>query len=127
MLNILYMNNTDNIIKNITGSSNYVKELEKVCGNIETIDKTWFINQNENNKKDDNIIRKSLIDVLGKDNEIVKQYFTLSMNINFNKPFITIVKKSKKSKQPIKTREELRQELKPIVFIKCEYFKLLKS
>lgn len=121
------MDNTDSIIKNITGSNNYVKELEKVCGNIETIDKTWFINQNDSNKIDDNIIRKTIINTLGKDAEIVKQYFKLSMNINFNNPFITIIKKSKKSKQPIKTREEIRQELKPSTFIKCEYFKLLKS
>ena len=121
------MNNADSIIRNITGSNNYVKELEKVCGNIETIDKTWFVNVNDENKKDDIIIRKTLINTLGKDNDIVKQYFSLSLQINFNNPFITIIKKSKKSKQPKKTKEEIKPELKPKVFIKSDYFKLLKT
>lgn len=120
------MNNTDNLIKNITGTNNYVKELEKVCGNMETIDKTWFVNQNKLNKNDDNTLRKTLIDTLGKDHETVKQYFGLSIKINFSSPYITIIKKSKKSKKQ-RTHEELRQELRPRVFIKSEFFKLLKS
>ena len=121
------MHNADSIIRNITGSNNYVKELEKVCGNIETIDKAWFVNINDANKADDNTIRKTLINTLGRDNNEVKQYFVLSLQTNFSNPFITIIKKSKKSKQPKKTREEIRQELKPKVFIKSDFFKVLKT
>ena len=54
------MHDTDTIIQNITGSKDYVKELEKVTGNIETIDKVWFRDINNANENDDREIRKIL-------------------------------------------------------------------
>ena len=119
------MNNTDSFIKNITGSNNYIKELEKVCGNMETINKDWFVNQNNENIVDDELIRKTLLTTLGKDVDEVRQYFALSMKTCFVNPFRTVIKKSHKTKSR-KTKTEIRDDLKPKVFIKSDYFKLLK-
>ena len=54
------MHDTDALIQNITGSKNYVKELEKVTGNIEMIDMNYFKDINKSNMEADYNIRKLL-------------------------------------------------------------------
>lgn len=120
------MDNTDALIRNITGSTNYVKELEKICGNIEGIDKAWFLDVSSKNAADDGVIRKIIIDLLGKSDDVSKDFFRLSIEINFAKPLRVVVKKSKKSSKA-RTKEFPRDELRPKVFIKSPYFRLLKE
>ena len=110
------MENTDDLIRNITGTSDYMKELEKVTGNIENIDLGYFKIKNENNIKFDSIIRSGMKHL---DNEETRNFFEHSIKNDFNK---AIVQKKNKRKSLM-----VASEFKPKVFIKSPYFKLIKK
>ena len=117
------MHDTDTIIQNITGSKDYVKELEKVTGNIETIDKVWFRDINNANENDDREIRKILNRISSKCENFIltKEFFAESIKINY--PNAIVHQKKKNGK----TRVYIDDMFKPRNFIKTSYFKLLKK
>lgn len=117
------MHDTDTIISNITGSKDYVKELEKVTGNMETIDKTWFRDVNNANELNDREIRKILNKISAKCENftLAKDFFKVSIAINY--PNAILYQKKKNGK----FRVFIDDQFKPRKFIKTEYFKLLKK
>ena len=110
------MENTDDLIKNITGSNDYMKELEKVTGNIESIDVKYFMKKNEANIAHDAVIRSGMKAL---NNDETKNYFTLSIENDFNKALVT-----KKNKRKSKKVDD---KFKAKVFIKSPFFKLIKK
>lgn len=112
------MNNTDELIKNITGSNDYMKELAKVVGNISNIDIGYFTAKNNDNILSDEVIR-SVMKRLA--NDETKHYFELSIANNFANAIIEKKKKSGKIKKLIN------DDFRPKVFIKSPYFKMIKS
>lgn len=112
------MNNTDELIKNITGSNDYMKELAKVVGNISSIDIGYFTAKNNENILSDEIIR-SVMKRLA--NDETRHYFELSINNNFANAIIETKKRSGKIKKLIN------DDFRPIVFIKSPYFKMIKA
>ena len=116
------MHDTDALIQNITGSKNYVKELEKVTGNIEMIDMNYFKNINKSNMDADYNIRKLLT---MPDISISKEFFTLSIAQDFIHAIETHELKSKKSKKT-KVKQIIAERFKPKQFINSDYFKIVK-
>ena len=117
------MHDTDSLLSNITGSKDYVKELEKLVGNMETIDQAFF---DENFKKvveADKVLRSILKNTPC---EKSKEFFTLSINSRLNNPYDSIKKKSKKSGKE-KIKKVLADELRPRNMIKSPYFKICKQ
>lgn len=111
------MNNTDELIKNITGSNDYMKELAKVVGEITNIDLGYFDNKNKANIVSDEIIRSVMKNL---PNDETKHYFELSIANDFSK---AIVEKKKKSG---KIKKLINENFRPKVFIKSPYFKMIK-
>lgn len=110
------MENTDELIKNITGSKDYMKELAKVTGNIESIDMEYFKLKNSANINHDNVIRSGMKKL---ENEETRNYFTLSIENDFHNAITT-----KKNKRKSKIVDE---RFTPKVFIKSAFFKLIKK
>lgn len=123
------MHDTDSLIQSITGSNNYVKELEKICGNLEHIDIDYFKYINEQNNESDNKIRSILKNMLASD-DIVKEFFKNSISLNY-KSAIFIEEKKKKNKKTNETkiikREIIVDKFKPRKFVKSDYFKIIKK
>ena len=101
------MENTDDLIRNITGTSDYMKELEKITGNIESINQDYFIAKNSANMKADSIIRSGMKRM---QNEETKNFFALSIENDFNKALV-----AKKNKRNTK---KINDKFKPKLFIK---------
>ena len=110
------MENTDDLIKNITGSSDYMKELARVTGNIDSINMDYFRNRNNENIEHDTVIRSGMKRL---ENEETRNYFTLSIENDFHKAFVT-----KKNKRKTKKIDD---KFKPKIFIKSAFFKLIKA
>lgn len=110
------MENTDDLIKNITGSSDYMKELEKVTGNIESIDVKYFVKKNDANIAHDAVIRSGMKAL---NNDETKNYFALSIENDFSKALVT--KKNKRKSKKVDDR------FKAKAFIKSPFFKLIKK
>lgn len=111
------MNNTDELIKNITGSNDYMKELSKVVGNITNIDLGYFADKNKVNILNDEIIRSVMKNL---PNTETKHYFELSIINDFNNAIIEKKKKNGKIKKLIN------DNFRPKVFIKSPFFKMIK-
>lgn len=120
------MHDTDALIQNITGSKNYVKELEKVTGNIEMIDMNYFKDINKNNMEADYNIRKLLTMPDNVNISISKEFFTLSIAQDFIHAIETHELKSKKSKKA-KVKQIIAERFKPKQFINGDYFKIVKK
>lgn len=117
------MHDTESLLENITGSKDYIKELEKLTGNIEHIDNKWFDNVMVKVNEADGNIRKILKDISC---SISKDYFKLSIESEINKSYITTTKKSRKSKKT-KVKKSINEKLKPKNIIKSPYFKMIKK
>lgn len=118
------MHDTDRIIQNITGSKDYLKELEKVTGNIMTIDKKFFndvITKCMDSDINIRIVLMSIKQEMNNEFDLAKEFFTKSIDIDYNKAIITEKKKNGKIKKYINP------VFRPEKFIKSEYFKLLKQ
>lgn len=116
------IHDTDALLNKITGSSDYVKELEKLTGNIENINIDYFENVLKSVNESDKVIRSYIKEIP----EIGKEYFTLSISSGINNPIETIKKKSKKSEK-IKFKKVINPSLRPKTFIKSPFFKLVKK
>ena len=116
------IHDTDALLNKITGSSDYVKELEKLTGNIESINMDYFENVLKSVNESDKVIRSYIKEVP----EIGKEYFTLSISSGINNPIETIKKKSKKSEKT-KYKKVINPLLKPKTFIRSPFFKLVKK
>ena len=110
------MDNADNLIKNITGSSDYMKELAKVTGNIDSIDMDYFILKNTANINHDAVIRSCMKKL---DNEETRNYFELSIANDFHNAITR--KKNKRRSKIVDIR------FKPKTFIKSAFFKIIKK
>ena len=110
------MENTDALIKNITGSTNYMKEIEKITGNIESIDIQYFTDRINEISVCDECIR-SLMKKLN--NDETKAFFEASIKTNFKKAIIT-----KNNKRHSKKVADI---FRPKNFIKTPYFKFIKK
>lgn len=120
------MHDTDSLIKNITGSNNYLKELEKITGNMEHIDIEYFKVINTQNYSADKQLRSILKKILTSD-EIVREFFKLSIETDYSKAIEVIEKVKKNKKSKIVKREIVTDKFKPKKFIKSEYFKIIKK
>ena len=110
------MENTDELITKITGSNNYMKEIEKVVGCIDSIDLSFFTEKNAENIQHDECIRSYMKKLF---NEETKNFFAISIQTDFNKAIIT-----KNNKRHSK---KIADSFKPKVFIKSPYFKFIKK
>ena len=110
------MENTDELISRITGSNNYMKEIEKVVGCIDSIDLTFFIEKNAENIRYDECIRSYMKKLF---NEETKNFFAISIQTDFNKAIL--IKNNKRHSKKIA------DNFKPKVFIKSPYFKFIKK
>ncbi len=117
------MESTDDLIKGITGTDNYMKELEKVSGNLNTIDLKYVSVKFEELAKADEIIRSCMKKLY---NDETINYFKAAIENDFNKAIETRTKTNKKTKK-IKTSTHLSDKFRPNVFIKSDYFKLIKK
>ena len=111
------MDNTDELIRNITGSNDYMKELAKVVGEITNIDLGYFANKNRDNIINDEIIRSVMKNL---PNDESKHYFSLSISNDFNKAII------EKRKRSGKIKKLINEAFRPKNFIKSPYFKMIK-
>jgi len=123
VLNYLKMHDTDSLLKNITGSENYVKELEKLTGNIENIDLNYFDERLKEITEADKIIRSIMKNTPC---ELSREFFELSINSRLNNPYDISEKKSKNSDKK-KIKKTLADELRPRNMIKSPYFKIAKK
>ena len=110
------MDNTDDMIRNITGTSDYMKELAKITGNIESVNLEYFTKKNNENIANDAIIRSGMKKL---ENDETKHFFELSIENNFQHAII-----QKKNKRKTKKMDE---KFRPKIFIKSPYFKLVKK
>lgn len=110
------MENTDELITKITGSNNYMKEIEKVVGCIDSVDLSFFMEKNAENIRNDECIRSYMKKLL---NEETKNFFAISIQTDFNKAIV--IKNNKRHSKKIA------DNFKPKVFIKSPYFKFIKK
>lgn len=110
------MENTDDMIKSITGTSDYMKELAKITGNLESVNLDYFIARNNENIANDNVIRSGMKKL---DNSETKNFFALSIENNFQHAIV-----QKKNKRKTKKMDE---KFRPKIFIKSPYFKIVKK
>lgn len=117
------MESTDDLIKGITGTDNYMKELEKVSGNLNTIDLKFVSIKLEELAKADESIRSCMKRLY---NDETINYFKLAIENDFTKAIEIKTKTNKKTKKT-KTSSHLSDRFRPNVFIKSDYFKLIKK
>lgn len=124
------MHDIDSQIAKISGQQDYMKQLEKITGNIFFIDMTMYHEKHRIISDNDEKIRQALTDI-NASNEAVHQhlekYVALSSALDVkNKTFVMKVKKSKKSKKKRPPREVVNNGYLPQELIKTEWFKCIK-
>lgn len=124
------MHDIDSQIAKISGQQDYMKQLEKITGNIFFIDMAMYHEKHTIISNNDEKIRQSLTDISNSNEAInshLKKYVTLSSALDIkNKTFIMKVKKSKKSKKKRPPREVINNGYLPQELIKTEWFKCVK-
>ena len=113
------MHDADAMLNSITGSTNYVKELEKLTGNLEHIDLVYMDERLKVMCDCDMTIRKIINSTKA---SIKREFFELSMASRITNPYDEIRKKNKN-----KIKKVLAPEVKPKVMIKSPYFKMVKK
>ena len=119
VFSILKMHDADAMLNKITGSSNYLKELERLTGNIEHIDANFMNEKLMIINECDTTIRKIINSTRA---SIRREFFELSIMSRIGNPYDEVKKKNKN-----KVKKVLAQELKPKTMIKSPYFKMVKT
>ncbi len=126
----------DSLISSISGSDNYLESLQKITGDIMDINFEEYDRRSLENEEFDAEIRSSLMvakNTVGEKeseelNDIVKKYFTESIQFGFEKnKYEFIERKSKKSKVPKKPKKQITNSHRPENFVKSEFWKIIKQ
>lgn len=116
----------DKTIAKVSGSSNYMGDLAQITGNMNTIDKIFYLKQVEQIKSSyENAILKVLKEIEA--NEIIKKLEQAYVEIDLDKIYVEKEHKKSKTKKSNTKKTTFKIRLTPKDIYKSNWFKLLRE